>query len=531
MSKHQWSPPVKLSKQEQFIASRLKRTGKLFVFLRKNRHLLFDDGFRAELESMYSDAPRGTTPKDPALLAMVTLLQAYEQASDAAAVENAVLDRRWQMALDCLDCDGPIFSQGVLVDFRRRFMESGMDRRLLERTVELAKTTGDFGHKALRVALDSAPLSGRGRVEDTFNLVGHAMEVVVKCAAVAAGLSTEDLCKHAGLGLLGQSSIKAALDVDWDDPLEKQAALERLVNEAATLSAWVELNLHKEAETPPLKEALELLKQVIQQDIEPEDPNGGGSRIRTGTAKNRRISIGDGDMRHGRKSKSRVINGYKRHIAKDLDSGMLLAATVRPANEREFAAEKDLRPDVERLGEVAELHIDRGYLSGTWPKELYAKGKLVLSRPWSSSGKCFPKSDFRFDFQARTATCPAGATAPIRGGKNGMRYTVRFPTASCRACPLREQCIAPSRRYGRTLGLHQSEPLLQDLRDLKQTPQGRARLRERVAVEHALAHVTARQGPRARYVGVRKNQFDARRIATIVNLHQLQQQDLQREAA
>ena len=86
-----------------------------------------------------------------------------------------------------------------------------------------------------------------------------------------------------------------------------------------------------------------------------------------GQTKNRRISIEDGEMRHGRKSKSRVINGYKRHIAADIDSRLILAATVRPANQREFEAEEDIRPDVERLGEVTELHIDRGYLSGTWP--------------------------------------------------------------------------------------------------------------------------------------------------------------------
>jgi hypothetical protein len=62
-------------------------------------------------------------------LAMVTLLQAYQQSSDAAAVEHALLDRRWQMVLDCLDITEPLFSQGVLVDFRRRLIEHNMDRR------------------------------------------------------------------------------------------------------------------------------------------------------------------------------------------------------------------------------------------------------------------------------------------------------------------------------------------------------------------------------------------------------------------
>jgi hypothetical protein len=120
------------------ICKRLTRTGRLFAFLRQHRHELFDEEFQAELARMYSDKPRGTKPKPPAMLALVTLLQAYERKSDAAAVEEAVFDRRWQMVLDCHGAESPPFSQGVLVDFRRRLMAHDMDRRLLERTVELA---------------------------------------------------------------------------------------------------------------------------------------------------------------------------------------------------------------------------------------------------------------------------------------------------------------------------------------------------------------------------------------------------------
>jgi hypothetical protein len=47
---------------------------------------------------------------------------------------------------------------------------------------------------------------------------------------------------------------------------------------------------------------------------------------------------------------------------------------------------------------------------------------------------------------------------------------------------------------------------------------GRARLRERVPVEHRLAHVSRRQGRRARYRGARKNVFDLRRASAITNL-------------
>jgi hypothetical protein len=521
-----WSARFDLSDEEERIAARLKRTGKLFVFLRRHRSRLFDDGFQAELAGMYSDAPRGTAPKPPALLAMVTLLQAYEQASDAVAVENAMFDRRWQMVLDCLACDRPPFSQGVLVDFRRRLIEHDMDRRLLERTIELAKETGDFGHKRLRIALDSAPLWGAGRVEDTFNLIGHAMEVVVECAAVVADLSAEEVRRRAGTRLLGQSSIKVALDINWDDPAEQQAALQRLLVDVEALRGWVSSQLKNESDSPPLRQALDLLAKVVEQDLEP-DPGGGGARIRRGVAKDRTISVTDPEMRHGRKSRSRVINGFKRHIATDLDSHLILAASVRPANEREHAVEVEVRPDIARIGDVTELHIDRGYLAGTWPKRLFAEGKTVLSRPWRRNSPRFTKSDFTFDFEDGTVTCPAGETANIRPGRPGKPGRAAFSSPTCRACPKRLDCLPPTQDRGRTLTLHEAENLLQDLRRLRKTSEGREKLRERVRVEHALAHVAARQGPRARYRGIRKNTFDLRRTAAVENLHCL----LRKEAA
>jgi hypothetical protein len=515
-----WNPAMELSKAEQMVAKRLKRTGKLFVFLREHRHSLFDDAFQQELMGMYSDMPRGTKPKAPALLAMATLLQAYEGASDAAAVENAVFDRRWQMVLDCMGTETPPFSQGALVDFRQRLIANDMDRRLLERTVELAKETGGFGHKALKVALDSAPLAGAGRVEDTFNLIGHALDILVRCVSGIAGISPEGVRQQAGTQVIGGPSLKGALDIDWDDPEAANGALARLLMDVKALRSWVQANLSAQAEQEPLQQALRLLDRVLEQDLEPDPDNPGRLRIRDGTAKERRISIEDGDMRHGRKSRSRVINGFKNHIAVDVETGLTLAASVRPANEREHMVEEHIRADVERHGEVAELHIDRGYLSSRWASELHSQGRPVYSRPWvNKRATRFTKADFRFDFERRTASCPGGETTHIREAKKSGKEHVTFPSSTCRQCPIREQCIPREYTRGRTITLHPTEALLQDLRDIKASPEGRKKLRLRVVVEHRLAHLVRRQGRRARYVGLRKNTFDSRRVAAVENLH------------
>jgi hypothetical protein len=86
-----WKPSIELTKKEQILIKRLKRTRKLFAFLRLHRHELFEaDG------------------------------------------------------LDCLGADEPAFGQGTLQSFPERLIAADLDRRLLERTVELARQTTEF---------------------------------------------------------------------------------------------------------------------------------------------------------------------------------------------------------------------------------------------------------------------------------------------------------------------------------------------------------------------------------------------------
>ena len=158
-----WCPPVEPSAAERAVLGRIRRA-KLFVFLREHRHELFDEAFQGELAGVYADSPRGRPPVPPAQLALVVLLQAYTGASDDEAVEACVMDRRWQLVLDCLDAEAAPFAKGTLVAFRARLIAAELDRRLLERTVELAARTGGFGAAGLRAALDSSPLWGAGRV-------------------------------------------------------------------------------------------------------------------------------------------------------------------------------------------------------------------------------------------------------------------------------------------------------------------------------------------------------------------------------
>lgn len=524
-----WHPPAGTTRQEAFLLKRLTRVKKLFGFLRRHRHELFDDEFQAELESMYRTTGAGKPPVPPAMMAMTTLLQGYVGASDAEAVELTVVDLRWQMVLGCLGATAPVFSQGALHNFRYRLIRTGMDRRLLERTVELARRTKEFDWKKLpqsvRVAMDSSPLEGAGRVEDTINLLGHAARNVVACVATLLDWEVEEVCVTAGIPVLLEPSVKKGLDCEWSDPAQKEQALHLLVDQLGSLQAWIAQCLPDELSSPALQESLATLQQLASQDLEP-DPGGGGGgkkkqRIRQGVAPDRRVSVHDAEMRHGRKSKSKRFNGYKRHVAADLDTGLILACAVTPANRPEDTAAPALERDIEhqRLT-LGHLHIDRGYINSRTVDGVLGRGGDVFCKPWvprNGKGKAFTKAQFRLNLRTLTIQCPAGEVETFRPGT-----VVEFDPDSCEHCTLRSKCTMASPGHGRTVTVSRDERLQQKLRKRIATRKGRQQLRERVAVEHKLAHISQRQGRRARYFGTRANLYDLRRAATIQNLETIQ---------
>jgi hypothetical protein len=240
-----WRPRIDATRQEQLLLKRLTRVRALFGFLRLKRHLIFDESFQLELESMYRQTGAGDPPHPPALLCMALLLQGYVGASDAEAVEMSVMDLRWQMVLDCLGATEPPFSQGALQAFRERMLEHEMDRVLLERTVALvrdrvaSKGEGQSLSKAVRVAIDSRPLAGAGRVEDTINLLGHAARSVVRIVSKITERPVEEICRKAGIPSLLAPSIKAGLDVDWSDPRQKMEAVAVVERQVSLLAQWV----------------------------------------------------------------------------------------------------------------------------------------------------------------------------------------------------------------------------------------------------------------------------------------------------
>jgi len=117
-----------------------------------------------------------------------------------------------------------------------------------------------------------------------------------------------------------------------------------------------------------------------------------------------------------------------------------------------------------------------------------------------------------------TVTCPAGVVAKrVSEDKEG---TVTFQFGNlCNGCGLRKQCTTSER--GRSVQLHAQERLIQEARELQATPEGKAKLRQRIIVENGLARLGHLGIGQARYIGREKTRLQLALAAAVANFRRI----------
>ena len=270
----------------------------------------------------------------------------------------------------------------------------------------------------------------------------------------------------------GPRSLKAALDLDWDDPAARAQGLGAVLGALEAVEQWLDgtdgVAGQPEAADPAVRASRAAAEQVRAQDVVVGETDGLPA-LRRGVSRDRRISVEDGQMRHGRKSRSVRVDGSKRHVLHDLDSGLIRAVGVTAATAPEASVTDTLAADLAAqavsLADLCELHIDRAYLSSRWVRER-PPALAIYCKAWPvRTGPHFPKTAFAVDWERRTIRCPHQVERPfVPGG------TVHFPASTCLACPLRARCTASPR--GRSVQVHPDERLLEELRQRQLTPHG-----------------------------------------------------------
>jgi transposase len=154
---------------------------------------------------------------------------------------------------------------------------------------------------------------------------------------------TAIVAAQAGMPQLAASSLKAALDADWDDPAARDQALAEVLGPLDRAEAFIAGQAGQEA----VAAAVAAARQVRDQDV---DLTGPTPALRRGVARDRRISVEDAAMRHGRKFRSVPFDGYKRHVLRDLDTGLVLAVGITAASLPEASVTGDITADLEAAG-------------------------------------------------------------------------------------------------------------------------------------------------------------------------------------
>src|SRR5262245_36521641 len=497
----------------------LEHVGKdsVYGFLSHARLRIFRD---KDFAGLFGKTGRPSVP--PSQLCVALLLQARDGVSDDEAIQRTAFDLRWKVALG-LGIDEKLCAKSTLQEFRAKLILHDAYQKLFQASVDECRRSGLLRKKRLEVAIDSTPVLGAGAVRDTFNLISDQIRrVLVEITNLKGGDASElakanDLAQHFGASFKGES------DIDWTDESQKRALVGSLVADAKKATALAQRSMLGHARgaerTKDLREARALLADLLLQDIDEDPDDGGGPGIRRGTARDRKVSTSDPEMRHGHKTVQQHFQGYKASLVADTTDGVVLATCVSPGNEHDKVCTKKLVAMATEHSEqkVSRVIGDTAYGSMETRHALHDEGVEVVAKmpPVINPKKHFTIADFRIDEQRGVARCPNSKKSTRRHRQPGTWQYV-FAQSDCEVCPLRDRCT--SAKISRSITVPDDFRERERLRRFQGTREFRRVYRRRVVIEHRIARLVQLGIRKARYFGKAKVAFQVAIAAAMANL-------------
>ncbi|MFQ5515926.1 MAG: IS1182 family transposase, partial [Myxococcota bacterium] len=448
----------------------------------------------ADFVDLYrEDFGRPSVP--PSQLCIALLLQSHDGVSDEEAIERTAYDLRWKVALG-LDLEAKLCAKSTLQLFRAKLVLHEAHEKLFERSVQACRAAGLLGRRRkVSVAIDTTPVLGRGAVKDTYNLVSDAIRRLVEACCELKGWDRDQVVDEQGLHRHFASSFKGAVSLDWADAGARRALVGQLVADARVALALCRTALHGFATSVSrdVREARELLQDLLAQDIDEAPGDGDGPAIRQSTKRDRIVSTTDPQMRHGHKSHSKGFEGYKASAVVETENGVILATDVRGGNVHDSHGASALLKEAAQHAEkeIAQMLGDTAYGGLATRAEVEELGIEVIAKvPPGTRKGMFRQRDYRIDATRGVVRCPAGKHSirrdPALGEDPGWRYI--FSRRDCGPCPLRQRCTK-SAHAARMIQVTEKTAKLNRLRARQATKAFRAQYRKRVVVEHRLGRL------------------------------------------
>ncbi|WP_235787260.1 IS1182 family transposase [Streptomyces mutabilis] len=482
---------------------------------------------------------RGRPGVSPGQLALVSILQFAENLTDrqAAHAVRARIDVKYLLGLELTD---PGFDHTVLTGFRDRLLAHGLEEKILDLLLERLTGMGLVASGG-RQRTDSTHVLAAVRSLNRLEFVGETLRSALEALAAAA-----------------PDWMRTSMDPAWQERYGARVDAYRLPTEERErreLARQIAADGYRLLEAVFTPKAPTWLRQVpavtvlravwVQQftrtvaDGEEEVAWRG-----KGDLPPSRVLIAspyDPDARYAKKRGSAWV-GYKIHVSESCDDP---EQSQRPHLITHVVTTDATVNDAMVVDEVHDRLTSRGLLPAEHLLDAgYTSAELLLTAPVSRGvtvtgpvrsnntrqavrGGGFGKTAFAINWQAKQAVCPAGATSRYwtegvdNNGRDAIR--IRFATATCAPCPVRDQCTR-STQYGRQLTVRpqDQDAVLERVRAEQSTGEWKQRYAARAGVEGTIHQAVATAGVRrTRYVGLAKTHLAHVLTATAVNLIRL----------
>ena len=484
--------------------------------LAREGHRIFKDEDFAPLYC--TDNGRPSAP--PSLLAVATMLQFLDGASDAEVIERCRYDLRWKAALHLETHDlGAPFAKSTFQAFRSRLILHEAEGQIFETSIRVARDAGLLPKK-LCLSLDSSPVRGRGAVKDTYNLLSDAIKKVLTRVATEQGRKVADVAAESGLARhVVAPSIKGSVEIDWSSEQERCRFLAELLADCDVAVSLAE-------RVGCTGEEVKLIEQVIRQDVD-EDPDGGPPKIHRGVAKERMPSVTDPEMRHGHKSSGKGYTGHKAHVAVT-NTGVITDVDVTAPSKSEGSKVSETIDASRRATgcEVDEALADCAYSSRTAQLQAAESDVTLRTKMPGHRRGSFAPGDFTVSEDGTEALCPAGKPSDKRVRRDAGSVHM-WSRETCGACALHGRCTKAARR---TLSVPPDFHERRAKERYARSSEGRETIRKRVVVEHAIGRMKQRGAGQARYFGRKKTRLQWLMTAAVVNLSLVWATDAEQQA-
>jgi transposase len=437
---------------------------------------------RKSVEPRFS-ASKGRPAIEPILFMKLELLMFHDNLSDSQVFARVKTDLAYRRLLG-LGRDDHLPDVSTLGRFRARLGAEGHK---------------DLFHAVLGQARKYGLVKDRLRLKDATHVLADI--------AIPAGLQLVAQARNKLLTaaepfdaeLVAGERVRIDAIRESTDGSGNEARLVARVEHLRDILAWVEqLPAPVDAEENPTWQALLVAAEVALKVLSGHDTPDGPGKIR---------STADRDARRGKHGE--YYDGYMVDVLVDAESELFTAINVMPADGNESADALVLveQEQTAHGNKIDKLSIDGAGYDGPVIRELEstegADVKVFVPPKASSNGGKFTSEEFKLSEDGSCVACPSGHSSQYKQRQQTRHTTAyRFHLETCHACPLKDQCIDPAQKHGRTVRKNDYEPEYDMVRQRARTDEYAEVKREHPKVERRLGELINRHGGRhARYRG------------------------------